>query len=61
MTELKQYINSYFGVTGEEMSLIASLFKRVTLTQWIGFKGTALGDMASLCSILQRDGTFRSW
>lgn len=83
MTELEQYINSYFGVNGEEMSMIASLFKSATLkkgefyfhsggpceklcfiqsgylrlfatvdekeiTQWIGSKGSFLGDMASL-------------
>jgi len=83
MTELEQYINSYFGVTGEEMSTIASLFKQATLkkgdfyihsgtpceklcfiqsgflrvyatsnekeiTQWIGSKGSFLGDMDSL-------------
>jgi CRP/FNR family transcriptional regulator, anaerobic regulatory protein len=81
VTELEQYINSYFGVIGEEMTMIASLFKRYTLkrgefyvtsgipsdklcfiesgylrlyatvgekeiTQWIGSKGTPLGDMA---------------
>ena len=27
MTELEQYINRYFGVTGEELSAIASLFQ----------------------------------
>ncbi|MEJ0057662.1 MAG: hypothetical protein WDN75_19660 [Bacteroidota bacterium] len=27
MTELEQYVHSYFGVTEEEMSKIASLFK----------------------------------
>jgi CRP-like cAMP-binding protein len=83
MTELEQYVNSYFGVTGEEMFGIASLFKPETLkkgdyysisggscdklsfiqsgflrlyavvddkevTQWIGSKGSFMGDMASL-------------
>jgi CRP-like cAMP-binding protein len=83
MTELEQYVNSYFRVAGEDMSIIASLFKPATLkrgefyissgapceklcfiqsgylrlfatvnekevTQWIGSKGSFLGDMASL-------------
>jgi CRP/FNR family transcriptional regulator, anaerobic regulatory protein len=83
MTELEQYINSYFGVSGDEMAMIASLFKPDVLkrgeyyshsgaacdklsfiqsgflrlyasledkevTQWIGSKGSFLGDMASI-------------
>jgi CRP-like cAMP-binding protein len=82
-SELEQYIHSYFGVEGEEMSMIASLFTPAILrrgefyissgtpcdklcfiqsgflrlyatlgdkeiTQWIGSKGSFLGDMASL-------------
>jgi CRP-like cAMP-binding protein len=31
MTDLEQYINSYFGVTGEELSAIVALFKPTTL------------------------------
>ncbi len=31
MTELEQYIHSYFGVTGKDMSQIASLFKPAVL------------------------------
>jgi hypothetical protein len=27
MSELEQYVHSYFSVTGEDMSVIASLFK----------------------------------
>jgi CRP-like cAMP-binding protein len=83
MTELEQYVNGYFGVTGETLSVIASLFKPEALkkgayysvsggpcnklsfiqsgflrlyalvddkevTQWIGSKGSFMGDMASL-------------
>jgi len=33
MTQLEQYINSCFGVTGEEMSRIASLFKPEVLSK----------------------------
>jgi CRP/FNR family transcriptional regulator, anaerobic regulatory protein len=31
MTELEQYVHSYFDVTGEDMSMIASLFKPAVL------------------------------
>jgi len=83
MTELEQYVNGYFRVTGEDLSVIASLFKPEVLkkgqyysvsggtcnklsfiqsgflrlyalvddkevTQWIGGKGSFMGDMASL-------------
>ena len=58
MTELEQYLNSYFGLSNEDMFQIAKLFKETKLSKGEDF--TVIGNYCNKLSFI-RSGYLRVW